>query len=682
VGRTKPDTTRSRSTLACRLPSRARRVRGCVALARGILFAVLLLAITSTVVNQAASAAAIPRSQTIALVPDADGRFNHGGTLPTSGFPNYTPTFTNITPDSIRDDAVDPLASGGYDTLVLNGICDIATYLASPNFKSRVEGFVGNGGKLIIWDSECQNTDYSGFTLPFTTNNPGAQGAQGTLTDLEENPLSSTDSTSPSFLNAALIASLTDAVGDSNVFTTFDQHWFVDLQATNINGVTGPVQAYGNIGRGLVIYSGLDKDFMPGPSFDPAATDGASHLNRVWLLQLLQPWDPDNLPGTVKAFGLALTPKSGSDPTGAAHTMTAHVTRSSVPLSSVLVHFEVTSGPCQGASSDVVTDSTGNGSFTYSCPFAGTDTITATALVDNGTGGLVIVSDTATEEWIAQARYVALGDSYSSGEGNRPFDPGTDVFIRGRRLNGCHRSESAWPRLLGVTAGDHLACSRAVITDLFHGQERRPPDNVGQIRRLRAIERALSRQNGHVDLVTITIGGNDFGFGPSITRCFFLNDCFHNFDAAVKKVRALRRPLVRALKRIQVAAPRARVALVGYPRIFPAQQSDNVACGWLTPTERQRANTLAAWFNTVYTQAAVRAHVTFISVADALDGHELCTNDSWMFEVNPFVYGRDQRQGHPLSSGQAAIAEIVRPFLAMSHSGRRPEKREKARAKL
>ncbi len=59
------------------------------------------------------------------------------------------------------------------------------------------------GGKLLILGLECQNTDYSKFFLPFTTNNPGALGANGTLQDVEENSLSSSDPASPAFVNAA-----------------------------------------------------------------------------------------------------------------------------------------------------------------------------------------------------------------------------------------------------------------------------------------------------------------------------------------------------------------------------------------------------------------------------------------------------------------------------------------------
>ena len=251
-----------------------------------------------------ATAAGFPQSENIALVPNASGRQSGGGVFPTSGFPDgYSPTFTDVPIEAIRDDLVDPIA-GNYDTVLLNSICDIGAFLADGQFKSRIEAFVSNGGKLLIWDSECLSTDYSQFALPFQTNNPGQLGAQGTLVDTEENTLSSTDPSSPYFVDVDAVATGTDAVGDANVFTTFDPGWFEDLRATNANGVDGPAQAYANLGSGLIVYNGLDKDFLPGASsFDPSATDGTTHLNRIWLLELLQPWNPDGLPNSNPVAG-------------------------------------------------------------------------------------------------------------------------------------------------------------------------------------------------------------------------------------------------------------------------------------------------------------------------------------------------------------------------------------------
>ena len=148
-----------------------------------------------------------------------------------------TPGFGMLDPLSLGNSGVvEPLA--GYDTLVLNGVCDIgsASFLGNATFRSRIRDFVDAGGKLVIWDSECTNTDYSQFFLPFTTNNPGARGATGTLTIVEENTLSNSDPGSPSYLDVALIGSRTDAAGDANVFLTYDPNWCVDMLAVNTVG--------------------------------------------------------------------------------------------------------------------------------------------------------------------------------------------------------------------------------------------------------------------------------------------------------------------------------------------------------------------------------------------------------------------------------------------------------------
>jgi len=68
------------------------------------------------------------------------------------------------------------------------------------------------------------------------------------------------------------------------------------------------------------------------------------------------------------------------------------------------------------------------------------------------------------------ATYVAMGDSFSSGEGNPPFEAGTAAS-----LNDCHRSYTAYPRLLQSDVSLHLgataftACSGATTTTVLNG---------------------------------------------------------------------------------------------------------------------------------------------------------------------------------------------------------------------
>jgi hypothetical protein len=317
-------------------------------------------------------------------------------------------------------------------------MCDIGAFINpagghGPNFEANIEAFVSNGGKLIIWDSECTSTDYSRFVYPFTTSNPGAAGAMGTLTDVEENSLSSSIPTNSSYVNVVAVSTGTDAVGDANVFVTFNQNWCTDLRALNTLGVNGPVQTYARLGSGLIIYNGLDKDFMSNsnPSFDPTSTSGQVHLQRIWLLQLLQPFNPDNLPCGVKVFGLSLTPKAATNPTGSSHTVTAHVTTNASPTQGVVVTFTVTAGPNAGATGTGVTNASGDATFTYtSNGTAGVDTIQATATL-SGTGGVPTpVRDVATKTWIqVEQPITATGSTFSATEGvtyNGPVATFTD----------------------------------------------------------------------------------------------------------------------------------------------------------------------------------------------------------------------------------------------------------------
>src|SRR3989442_8694087 len=391
---------------------------------------VVALSLIGTLAGPAHPAVAVTaRSQNIALVPSPGGKFNNGGFLPIaiSGQPGvpagYSPSFTNVNPNSIAAGGSSVLS--GFDTVVLVGLCDIGVYLNpaggfGPNFKANIEAFVSNGGKLIIYDSECTSTNYSNFVYPFTTSNPGAAGAIGTLTDVEENSLSSSIPANNSFVNVVAVSTQTDAVGDANVFVTFNQNWCTDLRALNTLGVNGPVQTYARLGSGLIIYDGLDKDFMrSGSGFDKASLIGAVHLQRIWLLQLLQPFNPDSLPCGVKVFGLSLMPKTATNPGGSTHTVTAHVTTNASPTPGVTVTFTVTLGPTVGTTGTGVTNASGDATFTYtSNGAAGTDTIEATATL-TGTGGVPTpVKDVATKTWIVtDPPITASGVTFNATEG-------------------------------------------------------------------------------------------------------------------------------------------------------------------------------------------------------------------------------------------------------------------------
>lgn len=255
-----------------------------------------------------------------------------------------------------------------------------------------------------------------------------------------------------------------------------------------------------------------------------------------------------------------------------------------------------------------------------------------------------------------------MGDSYSSGEGNPPFDAGT-ALERDHNTDKCHRSPLAWPRTLGGSPDLHIACSGAVIADLLYGSGYIAPDDHSQYERLLAAQAASP-----VSLVTITIGGNDLGFPDILSTCF-TNDCTPQLNVASEYLPALKKQLVEVYKTIREDAPSARIVVVGYPRLFPRGVAVN--CGWLTHAEKTAATALAADLDTAIADAVAEAnaqHVdaTYVSVLDALQGHELCTTSPWVYRLSAASVGTTnyQYQGHPTGNGQKAIAAQVAAHLA------------------
>ena len=127
-------------------------------------------------------------------------------------------------------------------------------------------------------------------------------------------------------------------------------------------------------------------------------------------------------------------------------------------------------------------------------------------------------------------RYVALGDSFSSGEGaldsagDAAFDPAT--AINGR--NECHRSNHSYGKTLKAARGTtdanftFAACSGALVWDFTSRV-----GSVGQWNERPQLN-AIAPANGpdhSVSLVTLTVGGNDVGFPQVLKHCVsgFLN---------------------------------------------------------------------------------------------------------------------------------------------------------------
>ena len=256
-------------------------------------------------------------SENVAFIPGPVGP--GGGTLPTTDSAFSAFSFTNVSYASVSAATL-----ANYDTVVLI-TCDPLNDLNSSQ-RTDLINWVSNGGKLIIYDSECVEEtgnpilDFTWLPCGFESYGPGGWGADAdsapwvNLEIVEDNTLSSSVSGSPYFIDTEMIAHDTDAAGDMNVFLTRESCWCGDMLGTNAidalgqemaPGTTGFVHAYSHYSQGLIIYNGLDIDWL-GSGTDPTLDTGRGHLAKIWLLELQQPWgDTCGLPCGARIAPLA-----------------------------------------------------------------------------------------------------------------------------------------------------------------------------------------------------------------------------------------------------------------------------------------------------------------------------------------------------------------------------------------
>ena len=237
-------------------------------------------------------------------------------------------------------------------------------------------------------------------------------------------------------------------------------------------------------------------------------------------------------------------------------------------------------------------------------------------------------------------RYVALGDSYSSGEGATGYLP-----ARSRRPYACHRSMNAYSQVLAARHRssvthepdrDFFACSGAKTGDVANEQ--------------------LGALGSAVGVITISAGGNDVNFERILRMCIAnvgasCQDWLdHLFD-----VGTLRRSLDSLYRQIRRRAPRAVVIVAGYPRLFDERRGCPIG---LSGAERTLLNQAADRLNAVTASVARARGFRFADPRAAFTAHGLCSSTRW---INPFVREEGGIRGsfHPNLSGQQAYADVI-----------------------
>jgi flagellar hook assembly protein FlgD len=328
----------------------------------------------------------------------------------------------------------------------------------------------------------------------------------------------------------------------------------------------------------------------------------------------------------------------------------------------VKFYLDTTSSPSIGS-----TKSSSVGAFSKSV------TITASAV---GLHSVIAVAGSGNQAsasfTISIPSYVALGDSYSSGEANSPF---TDN-------SGCDVSQhTSWPLMVASylkqsTSFHDLACSGAGIWSLFQ-----PWNAKGQLSQVSWLPIY------NPTFVTVTIGGNsfeqgtspsnpDWGFANIVTDCY-LFDCSADGTLAradsdvmnTDPVNGLRARLASAYRSIKSDSPGSRVLVVGYPNIFPASLSRSTLlhCPWIQfNSEYSGLGKLANDLNSTVAGAASDAGVSYVSTLNVLNGHTLCTSKSYVQDISAVNGIINSSAGHPIAPGQAAMAKAVEQWIKLN----------------
>jgi lysophospholipase L1-like esterase len=245
----------------------------------------------------------------------------------------------------------------------------------------------------------------------------------------------------------------------------------------------------------------------------------------------------------------------------------------------------------------------------------------------------------APAQAVDKTKYIALGDSYAAGQGAGPY------------VDACYRSDNAYSHLADEEKAIQLvvnaACSGKTTWDVVNSQ--------------------LRQLNKSTELVTITAGGNNLGFGQIITYCgAALTDptaapaCEAATTAAAAMIESgqLTRDVITMIQSVKAAAPNARIVVTGYPYLY-----DPVTPNPADPLSLfiQQATLLADGLDASIAAAAGATEAQYVDVRTVFAGHGVNSVDPWinLDLANP----ASPDNFHPNVKGYEAY------FAALSSSG-------------
>jgi lysophospholipase L1-like esterase len=253
-------------------------------------------------------------------------------------------------------------------------------------------------------------------------------------------------------------------------------------------------------------------------------------------------------------------------------------------------------------------------------------------------------------------RYVALGDSYSAASGVLPPDPSAAPE--------CARSILNYPHVIAGQTGAQLTdvtCGGADTGDYFASQY----PGVGP---------QLDALAKDTQLVTMTIGGNDSGvFINTIQACGTAglttlgqgSPCKDQYGSSFQDtIRTTTYPsLVNALRAVHAKAPRAKVAILGYPWIMPATGG----CYPVMPVAQgdvPYVRGIQATLNDAVKRAAAATGTTYVDFTTVSDGHDACKPIGVRW-IEPVLAGTNPVIVHPNALGESQMAAQATKVLRL-----------------
>lgn len=277
---------------------------------------------------------------------------------------------------------------------------------------------------------------------------------------------------------------------------------------------------------------------------------------------------------------------------------------------------------------------------------------------------------------------VHLGDSFSAGNGARDAS-GSANFVE---PSACLRSPTNWGQLFANSLKDvftvryiNRACSGATLTHLTNAQSK----TYG----FTTIPPQIEAINKAVNLVLMTFGGNDLGFGSIIQECFVMGlrdveSCQEEIDNANAKLLGLEKQLSVALGTIgSLINDKAKVVVVSYPHIildrkFVLKEDDGSLSIDLQATLRKLAEDADVAINNAISEANRILGRNFVIFFDRTKnlfaGHEpdpsveTRNEDRWIWEFEGFDV-REWYHFNPM--GHAQLGEALSAFIRLQDVG-------------